>query len=502
MNQFRTYGFYEALNYTGSPIPSPIEWKSGKDDFTNATGFVNNDPTLPFVHMPVTGDFGFRKTYHQYVAGFGSYRMYASLKWSGAASGFILWEWSFFKNGIAQRTFAVEIAPLVNYWQVYFSCNGELLRTLDLWNTTNPFDVIVDAWIGDDNKHFTIRVTTSEPVSQGDNSLTYGYDLEDINNITRRVEWFDGWVLTSCSAMHIAGNNAGEKIEIAEHGMIFIAVALIATIIIVASYLAYEFAIGPVLQERTGIPMPSVLEPGATVTNATTLWANIAHELGSIFYSVGQTIVNALSPIVTAIANVAAPFIQTFINFLSDILTAIINIAAGLWTIIVTAADGLLYAIFPGLGPVAFSTFISGITSFFVGLFTWIVASFGYLVTMLTSFFEFFTASMGKFLNTIATVITQLVLMIQGIFSLISGGYGQTYNIFEALRLDIWIVIFAIFYPIFLLGLWEQKGLDAMLNHIQMILNIFAWIFRMLITVVQMFITVISGIIESIPIVE
>jgi len=105
-------------------------------------------------------------------------------------------------------------------------------------------------------------------------------------------------------------------------------------------------------------------------------------------------------------------------------------------------------------------------------------------------------------LNTLATFVTQWVKIIQGIFSMLGGGLGVGINLWDALGLGTWMILFAILYPIVLLGIWEKKGLDAMLAHIKMLLDIFAWIATAFITVIQLFLNVIGRIIESIPVVE
>jgi len=167
----------------------------------------------------------------------------------------------------------------------------------------------------------------------------------------------------------------------------------------------------------------------------------------------------------------------------------------GFWNIFV----GFMDSIFSFFGWAnGFSTILTWITS----LLDWLGNAFTWIISFLTSTFAFLTAILGKLLNTVSTVTTQLVTIIQNIFSMLGGGLGTGVNIWESLNLAQWVVILAILYPIFLFGMWEEKGIDAVLNHLNMVLNIFAWIFRILITVVQMFIHIISSIIEAIPVVE
>jgi len=260
----------------------------------------------------------------------------------------------------------------------------------------------------------------------------------------------------------------------------------------VVGVLAYQYVIRPVLSETFGFSLPSVPflpdEP-----------EDLIHGLISAFTTALKPVIDALSPIIDAIMKVVNPIIQGFINFMGDILTALINVATSLWGIIVAAIDALLYAVFPGLGSAAFSTFLTAIVDFLVGLFSWIANSLTHLVTFLTSTFSFFGEVLGKMFNTLSTAIGYWVTMIQNIWSMLEGGLGTGMNIWETLDLATWIIVIAILYPVYLFAMWETQGIDAVLNHLNMIANIFSWIFHILLTVVQSFITVATTIIEALP---
>jgi len=57
-------------------------------------------------------------------------------------------------------------------------------------------------------------------------------------------------------------------------------------------------------------------------------------------------------------------------------------------------------------------------------------------------------------------------------------------------------------YPIYLLEKWESQGIDAVINHIKMMLDIGAWVMNLFLNVIRLFLNLIGRIIESIPVIE
>jgi len=148
--------------------------------------------------------------------------------------------------------------------------------------------------------------------------------------------------------------------------------------------------------------------------------------------------------------------------------------------------------------PNAFSNFISWLSS----LGSWLVDSFTYLFSFFTSMFSFLSVTIGKMLNTLSTIIGQWVAMIQEFFFMLDTGYGYATGAWEMLGLSTWVVLAAILYPIWLLYKWEDEGLDAVINHVRMLLDIGAWVMNLFLNVIRLFLNLIGRIIESIPVVE
>lgn len=181
-----------------------------------------------------------------------------------------------------------------------------------------------------------------------------------------------------------------------------------------------------------------------------------------------------------------------FINWLRD---DIVFGGLNLWQHFINFVD----TIFGFFGyPKAFSNFLDILDDFW----TWMAVSLGYIASFLTSIFTFLSAVMAKFLNTVSTIVTNWVKIIQGVFDMLDTGKGYATGIWDQLQLGTWVIIIAIFYPIYLLGVWETQGIDAVINQLRFMMDLAAWLIRIFITVIQMAIRLIQAIIESIPVIE
>lgn len=505
MNKFKKYSFTE---YSGE----------GNASAPYYSGFKDNDRNLPYARSDGASDFNGILA-KDLIAGFQSYRGYVTLFDSRVGTNFggvdfVEWAWQFYKDGKQQSRYAIKIYPytinLTTEWRLKFS---KYYPSVDyktvIVNYTDYeahfFPIIVDAWIGDDDKHFSMRVTMENVTLDDEYAFTYSFDLTDVNGDIKNLDWFDGWVQQRlyCQSQSFTGDppelNQG-YISVFSHRLIGSIIALVILVVVCA--FGYQWVLRPVLKETFGLALPAIPFLPERPEDVISALADLAHQFIGGLGGLGNLIVSALSPIVDAIAKAANPFIQAFINFMSEILTALINVVVGLWNFIVLGIDGLLYAIFPALGPAVFSTFLGGITDFFAGLLGWTVTSIGYLVTLLTSGFQFIGSFFGKMLNTLSSVVTQLVTFVQTFFLMLGDTYTSGVNLWDDLGLSTWVMLGAILYPIYLFGLLVEKGLDAMLRHLTMVINIFSWIFSLLITVVQTFITIIISLLELIPVAE
>lgn len=160
---------------------------------------------------------------------------------------------------------------------------------------------------------------------------------------------------------------------------------------------------------------------------------------------------------------------------------------------------GFLDTVFTFTGnPTLFSDMMSWLSS----LGGWLGDSFTWLISALTSVFTLLTAFLGKLLNTISTIVNQWVSVFQTFFAMLDGTYTAGVNLWNDLGLSTWIILVAILYPIYLIWIWDEKGIDGVLSHLKMVMDIAAWGITIFIRVIQLFLDVIGRIIESIPVVE
>ena len=193
-------------------------------------------------------------------------------------------------------------------------------------------------------------------------------------------------------------------------------------------------------------------------------------------------------------------------GFLGAVVSALSSLAKGLsdvfgpailalWLIFVAFLDTIA-------GLFGAPKFFTNLFNFIGNIISWFVTSIGYVVSMLLSMFLFLGATMGKMVNTLTSVVNVFVSMIQKFFFVLDQGWGGASSLWDTLNLGMWVTLAAILYPIYLLYLWEEEGLDAVISQLKFIMDVLAMLIHGFITVIQITIDVIGRIIEAIPIVE
>jgi len=150
-----------------------------------------------------------------------------------------------------------------------------------------------------------------------------------------------------------------------------------------------------------------------------------------------------------------------------------------------------------------------GAPKFFTNLFTWIAEligyvgeSVGYLGDILSALFSLFGSLMGAFLITVADLIYYLVNTVTMVTDALGGAYGAGVNVWETLGVSSWITVAMICYPLYLIILWEEKGLEAVIQQLTWIFGILSWLFSFSVQLIQFVIRLITSVIESIPVAE
>ena len=192
--------------------------------------------------------------------------------------------------------------------------------------------------------------------------------------------------------------------------------------------------------------------------------------------------------------------LANFINNINRVFSQLAEVLGssailGLWTIFVDFLDTIAAT--------------AGAPNFFSNLFDWIAemlgfltVSFEYLITITTAFFILIGALLASFLTIMGDLITSIVNTLTIFTDMMGGAYGVGVNIWETFGISTWIMVAMIFYPLYLIILWDQEGLDAVLKQLTLIFGILFWLFGFFVTVIQFTIGLITAVIESIPIAE
>lgn len=190
---------------------------------------------------------------------------------------------------------------------------------------------------------------------------------------------------------------------------------------------------------------------------------------------------------------------------------------------------GALWSMFAGLGSwlsenllfgglnlwgtfVAFLDSVAGFfgaPKFFTNLFNWLaelfsylISSAGYLITVLGDIFELIGSLMGTFLEIMGDIITSLLNTFQMISEMFGGAYGVGIDLWNFFNIGLWITLAITFYPLYLVILWDTKGMDAVIQQLTWLFGLLTWIFGFLVSVIQFTLHLVERIVESIPVVE
>jgi hypothetical protein len=194
-----------------------------------------------------------------------------------------------------------------------------------------------------------------------------------------------------------------------------------------------------------------------------------------------------------------------------------------------TGLLGALFSVFQGIGQwlsenvmfgglnlwgnfVAFLDTIAGwlgAPKFFTNLFNWIGSGFTYLTqsatyvfTLLYNFFLMIGQLMGAFIATLGEFVLSIITTLGYLVDFLGGIGTGAGNLWDQFQIWSWIQLALIFYPIYLIILWEEHGMDAVLSQLTMIWGIASWLFGFFIQIIMAVISFAHTLIESIPVAE
>lgn len=152
---------------------------------------------------------------------------------------------------------------------------------------------------------------------------------------------------------------------------------------------------------------------------------------------------------------------------------------------------------------------IFGYPKLFTNLFAWIASTWGWMVTsftngilFLTQIFLFVAVSFTDLLAIFTVFVTNFITIWSTFVDYITGGYGTGLNMIEALGIMSWLQLFAIFYPLWLIFLWDQQGIDALVAHLTFVMNILTFGLHLFLGVAEFGLGLIFRVIEAIPVAE
>lgn len=150
-----------------------------------------------------------------------------------------------------------------------------------------------------------------------------------------------------------------------------------------------------------------------------------------------------------------------------------------------------------------------GAPGFFTWLFNWLGSGISYLVDstayvfeLLYNFFLLMGSLLGSFVNVLGELVLSIVNTINYFVDFMAGGIGAAGNLWDQLGVSSWFTVALIFYPIYLIILWEEKGMDAVMSQLTMIFGIASWLFDFFIQVIGIVLNFAHTMIESIPVAE
>lgn len=167
----------------------------------------------------------------------------------------------------------------------------------------------------------------------------------------------------------------------------------------------------------------------------------------------------------------------------------------GLWPTFVAFLDTI--AGWLGL-PHGFSNLISWLAQGW----GWLVASFGYALILFYNMFLFLAQFMGTMFNVLSQAVASGVSFLQAFLSFMGGAYGVGVNIWTQFGIATWLTLFIVFYPLFLVVMWDEQGTDAVVAHLGMVWGILSWFATFFIMIIRMVLDLIGRIVESIPVAE
>jgi len=352
IDEVKVYSFAQSIDEIKTDMVIPIrkitepyftqvydednKWTKGLRE--NYTGFNTGDVDLPYAQSNSTFEDVTIESI-RFIVGFSKYRYYCTIKNNSTYNAWnqhdFYWNFELFKNGILQTAYIMK-AQIIReatgnytasrFWFNHYvngSWTEDLFEYL-YFDRELPEDegvrIVMDAWIGSDSKHFTMRLALENTTDGEEYYLQYSFSLTDYEGNPKHISWFDGWIVFT-----VGINNRSYDVwsvpslaEISEHGWFSID-TIIRSLIVGAGQC---FAVRYVLSHGAGYPLPSSPLAGGL---AGLFGSEFGHQLIGAFNTALSPVIEAFRPLTDAFLNVGNSIVQSFINFLGQISIAIID---------------------------------------------------------------------------------------------------------------------------------------------------------------------------------
>jgi len=182
-------------------------------------------------------------------------------------------------------------------------------------------------------------------------------------------------------------------------------------------------------------------------------------------------------------------------TFLASIVAAITQALSPTFATCVAILDGIFaWAGWPG-GFTQITTWISQMAGF-------MISAMGWMMTLLTGLFAFFTTTVPAMLYVVTSALTIYIDMIGKFWGYFTGAFGTGFDVWNDFGGTQWVTIGILIYPMYLLLLWTEQGLAPVMVHLDFWGGLIMGLINLAISLAGLVWSFISGLIENIPVVE
>jgi hypothetical protein len=504
------------------------------------TGLTTNDWQLPWAYANDTyWTTAIRAA--SYMAGFQSYQLYCNAKFTFSGTmcrSYIHWYWLFFRDGRLQVAYMLELCPIyavgsaISKWHVRFVratsyyTNVTMLDYEFYTNYTlypNSIPIIVSAWIGPDNTHFTIRldVQDSRMITAYDGSyvtpFVYSFELVDENVNPHLAAWFDGWAVSGIKIETNSYVASWARMEIESHKWFWDPIVIVAQKVVNWVWSAFSTPRNLMVPPDPSVPSqpPSIVQ--VITTEIVNALMPIAEIIATAVKSIGEPIVNALAglshDIIGAVFGLGTVFMQALApvgqllldiggGFVSALLDGMGVIAKFFTDALYDAGIALASALNDVFGLLGWSGGYTTLSGWVGSGWSWMVSSMTYSISLFPAFFTFLGGWLTGFMEIVVSAFSWWAMEISMIGNFLTGSYGVGVNFWTEYNLTQWIGLVLICYPIFLVFMWDERGLGAVIDHITFMYNSFHLLAYILLTMIHYISSMITRLIELIPVAE